>query len=157
MKRIKKIICPVDFSDISDEALEIGTQLAEKYAAAFHLIYVLPRPNFYDWTLTGMSNIVLDDYFEKTKDEVEVKMKSLAEILEKDHPFLDVQYEISDKMDAAQAILDKAKEFKADLIIMGSHGRRGINRVLMGSVAESVLRHATCGVMIYKGKSKPIK
>ncbi|MBK7607042.1 MAG: universal stress protein [Saprospiraceae bacterium] len=156
MKRIKKIICPVDFSDISDEALEIGTQLAEKYAAAFHLIMSY-KAQFLRLTLTGMSNIVLDDYFEKTKAEVEVKMKSLAEILEKDHPFLDVQYEISDKMDAAQAILDKAKEFKADLIIMGSHGRRGINRVLMGSVAESVLRHATCGVMIYKGKSKPIK
>ncbi|MEP7267839.1 MAG: universal stress protein [Saprospiraceae bacterium] len=157
MKKIKKILCPIDFSELSDEALEIGIQMAEKYGSAFSLIYVLPRPAFYDWTLTGMSNIVLDDYFEKSKKEVEKKIKSLVSILEKDHPFLDVEHEISDKMDPAQAIVDRAKEIKADLIIMGSHGRKGMNRILMGSVAESVLRHANCGVIIYKSKSLKLK
>ncbi len=153
MKRIKKIICPVDFSEISDEALEIAIQLAKKNSSFFHLLYVLPRPNYYDWTLAGMSNIVLDDYFERTKKEVEVKMKALVALLEKDHPFLEVKFEISDKMDPAQVIIDMAKSEKADLIIMGSHGRRGMNRVLMGSIAESVLRHANCAVMIYKSEA----
>ncbi len=152
MKRIKKITCPVDFSEISDEALEIAVQLAEKNSSSFQLLYVLPRPNYYDWTLSGMSNVVLDDYFDKAKKEVEAKMKALAAVLEKERPFLEVKYEISDKMDAAQAIIDVAKEFKSDLIVMGSHGRRGMNRVLMGSVAETVLRHAGCAVMIYKSK-----
>ncbi|HNR09187.1 MAG TPA: universal stress protein [Saprospiraceae bacterium] len=155
MKRIKKILCPVDFSDMSEETLEIAIQLAEKYAAAFHIIYVLPRPNFYDWTLTGMSNIVLDDWFEKTKKDVDKKIKAMVEMIRADHPFVEVTSEISDKMDPAEGILESAKNTKAELIIMGSHGRKGLNRILMGSVAESVLRHAPCGVMIYK--SKPTK
>ena len=56
-------------------------------------------------------------------------------------------------MDTAQAIIDKAKASKADLVVLGSHGRRGMNRILLGSVAESVLRHAGCAVMIYKSKN----
>lgn len=143
----------MDFSEISDEALEMAVQLAEKNASLLNLIYVLPRPNFYDWTLTGMSNVVLDDYFVQTKKEIEAKMKGLVQLLQKSHPFLEVKYIISDKMDAATAIVDIAKEIKSDLIILGSHGRRGMNRVLMGSVAESVMRHAGCAVMIYKSKA----
>ncbi|MDZ4707073.1 MAG: universal stress protein [Saprospiraceae bacterium] len=153
MKRIKKVLCPVDFSDLSEETLEIAIQLAEKYGSAFHLIYVLPRPNFYDWTLTGMSNLVLDDWFDETKKEVQKKIKAQVDLIQKEHPFLQPTFEISDKMDPVEGILEAAKIKKSDLIIMGSHGRRGLNRVLMGSVAESVLRHAPCAVMIYKGKS----
>jgi len=155
MKRIKKVLCPIDFSDLSEETLEIAIQLAEKYGAVFHLIYVLPRPNFYDWTLTGMSNIILDDWFEKTKIDVQKKIKTLGDQIQKDHPFLETTSEISDKMDPVAGILDAAKAKKPDLIIMGSHGRRGFNRILMGSVAEAILRQAPCAVMIYKGK--PIK
>ena len=82
MKRIKKITCPVDFSEISDEALEIAVQLAEKNSSSFQLLYVLPRPNYYDWTLSGMSNVVLDDYFDKTKKEVEAKKAATDALLE---------------------------------------------------------------------------
>ncbi len=155
MKHIKKILCPIDFSEISDEALEIAIQLAEKNSSVFELLYVLPRPNYYDWTLSGVSNIVLDDYFERTKAEATVKMATLMEILVKEHPTLEIKYEVNDTMDPAQVIIDKAKEINADLIVMGSHGRRGLNRILMGSVAESVMRHAGCAVLIYKGQSLP--
>ena len=153
MKRIKKVLCPVDFSDLSEETLEIAIQLAEKYGSSFHLIYVLPRPNFYEWTLTGMSNLVLDDWFEKTQKEVQKKIKIKVDLLQKEHPFLEPTYEISDKMDPVEGILGAAKAKKSDLIIMGSHGRRGLNRILMGSVAEAILRHAPCAVIIYKGKT----
>lgn len=157
MKRIKKILCPIDFSELSDEALEIAIQMAEKFGSVFSILYVLPRPAYYDWTLTGMAPVILDDYFEKTRKEVDKKIKALKQIIETDHPFLEVEYEISDKMDPAQTIIDKAKASKADLIIMGSHGRKGMNRLLMGSVAESVLRHASCNVMIFKSKSLKAK
>lgn len=157
MKRIKKILCPIDFSELSDEALEMAIQVAEKNSSILHLIYVLPRPNYYDWTLAGMSNVVLDNYFDKTKKETEGKIKTLADMITKEHPFLELKYEVSDLMDPAMTIINKAKELKADLVVMGSHGRRGLNRVLMGSVAESILRQAPCAVMIYKSKSIPKK
>jgi len=52
--------------------------------------------------------------------------------------------------DAKSKIIDQAAKWKADLIVMGSHGRKGINRFLMGSVAEAVSRHATCSVEIVR-------
>ena len=51
------------------------------------------------------------------------------------------------------AILDFAKDWKADLIVLGSHGRRGLTRLLLGSVAESVARHAPCSVWIVRQRS----
>lgn len=151
MKRIKKIICPVDFSDLSDETLEIAIQLATQYNSEFHLIYVIPRPNLYDWSLTGMSAVVLENWFEETKKEVDKKISNLVDLIKKDNPKLTVSAEVSEYMDPAEGIIEAAKDQKADLIIMGSHGRKGFNRILMGSVAEGVLRHATCRVIIYKG------
>jgi nucleotide-binding universal stress UspA family protein len=52
--------------------------------------------------------------------------------------------------DPRHAIIDAATEWPADLIVMGSHGRRGIDRLLMGSVAEAVVRHAPCSVQIHR-------
>jgi nucleotide-binding universal stress UspA family protein len=52
--------------------------------------------------------------------------------------------------DAKSAILDDAKSWGADLIVMGSHGRRGLERFLVGSVSEAVLRHAHCSVEIVR-------
>ena len=52
--------------------------------------------------------------------------------------------------DPKSKIIDQAKKWKADLIVMGSHGRKGLNRFLMGSVAETVSRHASCSVEIVR-------
>jgi nucleotide-binding universal stress UspA family protein len=52
--------------------------------------------------------------------------------------------------DPNSTIIDQAKRWKADVIVMGSHGRKGVNRFLMGSVAETVSRHATCSVEIVR-------
>jgi len=150
MKRIQKILCPVDFSDLSEETLEVAIQLTEKYNASFHILYVLSRPNLYDWSLSGMSTTVLDNWFEETKKEVTTKVHALAELIKKDHPGMTITDEITEFTDPADSILEIAASIKADLIIMGSHGRKGLNRILMGSVAEAVLRHAPCAVMIYK-------
>ena len=56
--------------------------------------------------------------------------------------------------DARQTILDQASAWGADLIVLGSHGRTGVTRVLLGSVSDSVARHAPCSVMIVRGSSR---
>jgi nucleotide-binding universal stress UspA family protein len=53
--------------------------------------------------------------------------------------------------DAAKQICDTARQHAIDLIVVGSHGRTGLTRLLMGSVAEAVVRHATCSVLVAKG------
>ena len=150
MKQIKKILCPVDFSDLSDETIEIAIQLAEKYSASFHIIYVLSRPKLYDWSLSGLSATVLDNWYEETKKEVSAKVNALVELIQKDHPEVIITSELSEMVDPADGIMEAAATQNSDLIIMGSHGRKGLSRILMGSVAEAVLRHAPCAVMIYK-------
>lgn len=55
-----------------------------------------------------------------------------------------------DEGDARLAIVDRAVQWKADLIVLGSHGRKGVGRLLLGSVAESVARHARCSVLIVR-------
>ena len=155
MKPIKKILCPVDFSDLSDETIEIALQLAEKYGASFHIIYVLSRPQLYDWSLSGMSASVLDNWYEETKKEVTTKIHALVELIQKDHPEVHITSQLSEMVDPADGIMEAATTHKSDVIIMGSHGRKGLSRLLMGSVAEAVLRHAPCGVMIYKKKADP--
>lgn len=153
MAKFKKILVGLDFSKTSDEALELASQLAENNGASMHLFYVLPKPNFYDLSPAGMPAVVLDTkYFEKTQKEATEMMKTAVFDLSKKRPYLIINTEISGDMDTAQAIIDAAKSKKADLIVLGSHGRRGLERVLLGSVAESVLRHAPCAVMIFKSK-----
>lgn len=57
--------------------------------------------------------------------------------------------------DVRSGILEVAAEWKPDLIVLGSHGRRGLEKFLLGSVAESVARHAKCSVLIVRGAAKP--
>lgn len=57
--------------------------------------------------------------------------------------------------DIRSGILNMAAEWKPDLIVMGSHGRRGVEKFLLGSVAESVARHAKCSVLIVRGQAHP--
>ena len=78
------------------------------------------------------------------------KLIDLVKKLKAQNPKIDISYEMIDTNTIADNIVNIAKKTNTDLIIMGSHGRKGIDRILMGSFAESVLRHAECNVMIYK-------
>ncbi len=153
MKNIQKILIPIDFSETSEESLEIAQQLARTDTGSLLLLYVLPRPNLHDWTYTGMSALVFDDkQFDQNKQVVKEKLESKVRELSEANPSLNISFEISEEPDASDAILYIATSRQIDLIIMGSHGRRGLDRVLMGSVAESVLRQATCAVLILRKK-----
>jgi nucleotide-binding universal stress UspA family protein len=61
-----------------------------------------------------------------------------------------VQTVVEEEGDPRAKIIDRAAHWKADLIVMGSHGRKGLDRFLMGSVAESVVRHAGCSVLVVR-------
>ena len=83
------------------------------------------------------------------------KLDELLQKCQSEHADLSISASLDDTRSPADAILQYATEHKNDLIVMGSHGRKGLDRLLMGSVAESVLRHAHCEVMIIKKSFKP--
>lgn len=149
MPSIRNILCPIDFSETSSEALEYTIQLAKANSASVHLLTVMEPLVF---------NETIPDNYAKIADEMREAREHLldktAEELQVVAPHVKITTQLITQFDAADAILEVATENAIDLIVMGSHGRRGLSRVLMGSVAESVMREANCPVLILKHKNK---
>lgn len=149
MPSIRNILCPIDFSETSSEALEYTVQLAKANSASIHILTVMEPLVF---------NETIPDNYAKIADEMREAREHLldktAEDLQVVAPHVKITTQLITQFDAADAILEVANENAIDLIIMGSHGRRGLSRVLMGSVAESVMREANCPVLILKYKNK---
>ena len=138
----KTILVPTDFSEFSEAALEYATSLARDTGAELLIVHVQEPPYYYDNAFGGFA--------------VEPNDKAIFNLLEEVKPSdSDVRY--SHKLlagDNATEIVRLAEIENVDMIVMGTHGRKGLSRVLMGSVAEGVVRRATCPVLTIKQPSK---
>jgi nucleotide-binding universal stress UspA family protein len=136
----RKILFPTDFSPASQEALQWATSLARDSGATLLIAHVEEPPLAY-----GGGELYYGGDDEMTREELK---RSLLQIVPTDH---NVAY---DHMllvgDPAMAIVHAAEKEGADLIVMGTHGRSGLSRLLMGSVAETVIRKAKCPVLTIK-------
>ncbi|ACF14956.1 UspA domain protein [Chloroherpeton thalassium ATCC 35110] len=146
MFTIKKILCPTDFSDVSKNAVRYANEFARSMQANVIFLHVVePRPIATDMTVayipieTDLEKIAEDDLSNLIEEE-KVKGISAAKSVMVGHP--------------SDIIIEQAESQDVDLIILGSHGRTGITRLLMGSVAEAVLRKAPCPVLIVKAGEK---
>jgi nucleotide-binding universal stress UspA family protein len=138
----KQILCPIDFSDASRAALEAAAEVAKRYGAKVALFHAYPVPGytFPDGSFVASSKM-LDELSEQAQRHLE-EWKTIAEGLGIAH--VEIATSIGEP---AHEILAFAKAQKADLLVMGTHGRTGIQHALMGSVAERVVRRATCPVL----------
>jgi universal stress protein A len=147
MKKFKKILCPYDFSEFAEEALSYAISLSDK-ETTITLLHVIELP--YHLEPNGLTYMYVDyDAFQtQAKEKLDLKMKELHK------KFKNVNFETKIIVDTspADSILKAQKSTKSELVIMGSHGRRGVERLLMGSVAESVFREAKCPVLLIKNK-----
>ncbi|HTM52604.1 MAG TPA: universal stress protein [Pirellulales bacterium] len=138
----KKILFATDFSPASDAALRYATALARDSAALLLIAHVEEVPTPY---LGGEMYFTQPEY---PNPEIRKMLEAVVP------PDKNVRYEHRLVMGiAADDIARLAEEEKADLIVIGTHGRTGLSRVLMGSVAESVMRMATCPVLTIKAPS----
>jgi nucleotide-binding universal stress UspA family protein len=137
----KNILVPTDFSDGAEEALDYACELARKLDATVHLVNVIGIPAVgvpelgVAFTATVIDSMVVDN--QKALDELAAHRAGetrMGQVLLKTG-------------DARDLINQTANELGADLIVMGTHGRRGITRALLGSVAETVVRSAPCPVL----------
>jgi nucleotide-binding universal stress UspA family protein len=137
---IKTILHPTDFSGHSEAAFQLACTLARNSWARLVVVHVARRP------VVAPVEGVFPPGVELYQEELTAKLRSLQaaapevrmeqQLLLGDHP--------------APAILQVAGEVGCDLIVLGTHGRTGLRRVLMGSVAEQVLRQAPCPVLAVK-------
>jgi universal stress protein A len=137
MITIKKIICPVDFSELSRKSLQYANEFARLSNGQVFLVGVIEN----DPTITYSKGL--------EKERAEEEQKLLALIEEEDMAGIVADYVIYEGF-PEECILDYAKRQEADVIIMGSHGRRGLKRMILGSVAEHVIRRSPCPVLVVK-------
>lgn len=138
----KRILCPIDFSDASRAALETAAELAKRFGAMVALFHAYPVPGytFPDGSFVASSKM-LDELSGQASRHM-AEWKALAEGMGVSR--VEVATAVGEP---AQEILLFAKAQNADLIVIGTHGRTGLQHALMGSVAERVVRRATSPVL----------
>jgi nucleotide-binding universal stress UspA family protein len=143
MLEIKLILCPIDFSEFSVRAYQYALSLAEHYRAklvAKHIVELWRYP-YADYVASQ------GDYQEFRRALREGGKERLREFVKK-HTHDEIQPElVVHEGIAADSVLSFAQERKADLIVMGTHGRRGFDRLVLGSVTDRVMRTAPCPVL----------
>lgn len=135
MLPIKTILHPTDFSELSDAAFRVACSLAQDHGARLVVAHVYPPPATHGELVARRQ----DDDFEK-------ELRRVLERVRPENPAIPVEH-ILEEGHAAETILRLAKERGCDLIVMGTHGRTGVRRLLLGSVAEQVVRQAPCPVL----------
>ena len=144
MTAIKRILCPVDFSALSRHALDSAVAIARQQHAAVTALYVVP-PAQTVYPAIGVTAYVPYVYsVEDLRDFQKAAEKFVAGV---DYPVTAVAVEAL----VVDEILKRAAGLPADLIVMGTHGRTGFDRLVLGSVAERVLVKARCPVLTVPG------
>jgi nucleotide-binding universal stress UspA family protein len=143
MTKLQRILLATDFSEYSQEARDFACTLADRFDVELHVLYVFEEP-IPTQPVPGMAFPPADSYLEELKN---LRAKQLKEVI-------DAAWERSHRVVRATAqgvpfveIIRYAREHEIDLIVLGTHGRTGLAHALLGSVAEKVVRKASCAVL----------
>jgi nucleotide-binding universal stress UspA family protein len=153
MLKIKKILFPTDYSECANQAMQHALHLAWKYQAELHLLHAI--------TLHGLERredlkgyLNIDELYETFEKSSHDKMRTSIDLHKADKlPIKTVQER---GIYPATVILEYAAQNDIDLIIMGTHGRRGFGHMFLGSVAEEVVRMAPCPVLTVREQEESI-
>ena len=139
MVNISRILHPTNFSENSKLALQHACVLAEQFSAELHLLFVVTEASIK--VAPSVKNFIPDEYRDEIKQEFEDKLKefSVTENL------IVVRKTVEGKESAE--IIQYAKDNKIDLIVMSTHGRSGLSKILIGSVSYDVVRKSKCSVL----------
>lgn len=143
---MKTIVVAVDFSNATTGVLEMAIELAKAFPARLRLFHVVePEPSYTAYGFTPDEFPALHAYQEEAKRRAAGK---LEELLEKVKPGLtDATCQIAEGS-PLHSLLDYVKEINADFVVLGSHGHGAIASLLLGSVAEGMVRKATVPTLI---------
>ena len=147
----KKILCPVDFSEFTKEVIAYAADISKRYGAELHVLHVIPNLTYftpYESFLTPENLVAIE---KNIQDEVDRDFKKVLGRVD-----IDVRKAVRTGV-AFVEIIDYAKTEGIDLIVMGTHGRSGIEHILIGNVAEKVVRKSPCPVMTIRPKGKEFK
>lgn len=139
----KKILFPTDFSTLSDAALQYATTLARDMGAKLVIVHIEEPPAAYG----------AGEMYYGIPDPDTAALTKMLDVVRPADAAVPFEHRLVTGEPATE-IVELAKEEGVDLIVMGTHGRTGLGRLLMGSVAESVVRRAPCPVFTFKEPHK---
>jgi len=136
----RRVLVPTDFSETSEQALELGLRLARRFDAVLDILHV--RVLLDDPLLEEQGLHELEQRLGQADEE---KKQALHPTSSEAHK-VEVQTHLMRGLSAAETIVDASTKLDSDLVVMGTHGRRGLKHLILGSVAEEVVR--TCPVPV---------
>ena len=158
----KRVLCPVDLSGFSLEALKLALKVVEASEGALDVLHVIHNPfdEIYMSEFTQTDPALIEMYANEpqrrakilraTEEHSEVLLKQFCHDVVQHYG--KVHYHVR-KGDPFEAILDAAEDLRTDLVVLATHGRTGVKRLVIGNVAEKVVRHAPCPVLTVKPKA----
>ena len=150
MISLKIVLVPVDFSETSDVALRYGKALATAFGASLQVIHVVQEPYAQPWAVEayGFSLATLqEDWMKEAAAKLDEAVTAEERVALKATTSTVLGHPVAE-------ILRHAAEQNVDLIVMGTHGRGALGHMVMGSVAERVVRRAPCPVLTVREKER---
>lgn len=148
MIEIPRILCPIDFSDYSRRALDHAIAIARWYESTVTVLHVSPSAQA---APVGPGPVVFEPILLSAVDRDRLLADTKAFASTESAPGITIDAAVREGSVAAE-ILEHAETMQANLLVIGTHGRSGFERLLLGSVAERVLRKARCPVMTVPGR-----
>lgn len=143
---IKHVLVATDFGDTAAAALDYGRELARSYNASLYVVHVVDDIR---WRYSlDMTPVLTDGVQDSLEEAARAEMKKL--LTDEDRSQLHASDYIQTGLSPVDVIVDYAKRQQIDLIVAGTHGRGGVPRLLLGSVAERLVRLAPCPVLIVR-------
>ncbi len=148
--RFGRIVVPLDGSELAETALEPARELASRFDSRLTLLRVVPAPIELT-SIYGVSGVEVSGRGHK---ERLAEAKAYLDALVENHPEEGLEARVVQSASPADGIVSEARELGADLIVISSHGRGGFERVVLGSVADKVVRSTTRPVLVVRGREE---
>lgn len=149
--RVESILAPTDFSETANHAVEQAMELSLRYGAELHLLHVVED---HHGESSGAAS-AMHDYLRKLEDDAEQSLALKVDVLRGNN--VAVQYETVSSTTPFDGIAKRVAELSPDVVVMGTHGRTGLNRLIMGSIAEKVLRYVPANLLALSRKAPLIR
>jgi nucleotide-binding universal stress UspA family protein len=142
MKQVQKILFPIDFASHFESLVPWVSTFAEKFGATVYVLFVTQDLSNFSTFFVPHGNI--QSFQEEAVNSARKKMAGAAQEFFKGIPKLETRVDVGSP---GEKIIELAKKEKIDMIIMGAHGRKGLDRAIFGSVADKVVASAPCPVL----------
>jgi nucleotide-binding universal stress UspA family protein len=151
MVPIHRILVPTDFSEPAEAALKWAATLAKEFDSRVHLLHVVPEPYAYPWG-TELSSLPLNEILAQSEEAARQRLGELATEIGLAADRVTITAMVGTPVDQ---IITTIKEDKIDLVVLGTHGRGPVGHLLLGSVAERVVRRSPVPVLTVHGDLPP--